>query len=258
MKKIIISLVFLILILSWYKIYNEYILDSNFSLKSYKENMNNYRPSYELPSDEDLLVGMNYGFKHEWNSVFYNDIELVGVKAKWFIMLEQFGISKDGLVFHEERLLTGIDGKTIHLFPYNTYYIADKNWYYSIPWWNMKKINTNGDLHTYPWYLNTQFAYDDSSVYYYGDVLTWILPDKISFYENSIDYFLYSWVVYRGTKPCPTIDAESFVSSSGTNGLMGYAKDRNQEYFMGKVVWPNRPRQYTGIVEVTEKDTWEE
>lgn len=236
MKKTLIILWCVAVIAFWYVLYDFQKTDSYFSIEAYKTNMQKYLPDVMLGNDETISKWLSYWYKHKGNSVFYQDVLLTWVKAKGFIVLEWFWIDNKWHVFSQSTLLSGLDWNSVQLYPYNIYYIHDKNGYYFIHWERLEILQPEWSFRTFTWILHIQFARDDTYLYYYWKSISWVNPDEVSFFDDSPDYFIASWQVFWWTTIVSGADAVSFQVLSWSDWTIWYAKDKNHNYYLGKIV----------------------
>lgn len=212
--------------------YNSHI-NSFFSLETYTYNMQKYMPDVFL---ENNIIRDSFGlsYHHKWNKVFYGQNLLTWVKANNFIVLDQFWIDSLWHVYSQDMLLSWLDWKSVQFYPYNIYYIRDKNGFYFINWSRLDMLFPEWIFQVFTWISQTQFACDDKNFYIFWKVLSWIQSDQVLFFADNSEYFTASWNIFWWTLLLSGADVNTFQILSWPD--IGYAKDKNHTYYLGKIV----------------------
>ena len=74
-------------------------------------------------------------------------------------------------------------------------------------------------------------------MYNYGKIVSGANPNTTKFFEDSFQYFISSWNVFFYFDIIPEADAESFnITQRLSWENYWYAQDKNNKYYMGKIV----------------------
>ncbi|MCX6799851.1 MAG: DKNYY domain-containing protein, partial [Candidatus Falkowbacteria bacterium] len=191
---------------------------------------------------QDKQINADYSIKN--NQVYYQDKALANANpAKFMIVSEKY--SSDGvLVFHEDKLIEGVDVKTFNVLP-GTEYASDINFIYhpQYPDGTIGKIALIKNSADKPEIIGRTFARYQNKVYCGSYELAG--ADAASFQSMSQFYAKDSQKVYSAD--CVILDGLNASSAALIKEMekQAYIKDAQSVFFLSKKIEGADPSSFT-------------